>query len=319
MPEGQDLRGWGDWTQLKLDILRNYLDAFTTATKFKSPVARVFLDAFAGEGRGRSRETGDIFEGSTRIALATDDPPFSHLRFFELAPGRAAALQSTLDREFPGRDIKVYEGDANARIRDALVDLRSVRWAPMFAFLDPDGIELSWGTLKALARHREGKYKVEMWMLFSTMGLVRRLALDEANLRPGDEQAATDAFGDESWRAIYDRRRSDQITGRQARAEYINLYRWKLENQLEYAHTFALEIRNNCGVPIYAMVFATDNATGKKIMSSLYRKAAREGPRRRELVKAARTGVEQMQLGLGEEVALSDPIWEDEPWEPPPA
>ncbi|MEX2374987.1 MAG: three-Cys-motif partner protein TcmP [Dehalococcoidia bacterium] len=317
MSGDEDLRDWGDWTHLKLEILKQYLDRFTTATKFKSPTVRVFLDAFAGQGRGRSRETGAIFEGSPRIALRTVDPPFTHLRFFELDPTHADALQRTLDTEFPGRDILVYEGDSNARIQDALADLHTISWAPMFAFLDPDGIELSWSTLSALAKHRKGKYKVEMWMLFSTMGLVRRLALDEAKLRTGDEQAATDAFGDESWRPIYDQRRRATINGQQARGEYINLYRWKLEKELGYAHTFALEIRNNRGVPIYAMIFATDHVAGKRIMSSLYHKAALDAPRRRELVKTARDGVKQMQFRFGDDVAVRDPVWEDEPWEPP--
>lgn len=58
---GASLRNWGDWTELKLDILTQYLDRFTTASK--SVDARVFLDAFAGQGRGRSRNTGDLFEG----------------------------------------------------------------------------------------------------------------------------------------------------------------------------------------------------------------------------------------------------------------
>lgn len=312
----EDLRDWGDWTELKLDILTQYLDRFTTAAK--GPDARVFLDAFAGQGRGRSRSTGDVFEGSARIALNTANPPFTHLRYFELEPANASKLQRDLDEEYPGRDVVVYEGDCNDRIPEALAELAPVSWAPTFAFLDPDGVNLRWTTLRALADHkRRSKNKVEMWLLFSTMGLVRRLALDEAKLRPEDEQSATDAFGDESWRPIYDQRRSGLITGKKARAEFINLYRWKLESQLGYRHTFALEIRNDRGVPIYAMVFATDNEAGKKIMLHLYDRASLAGPRRRKLLKAGRDGVEQMSLTLGEAAEERDPVWVDEPWEPP--
>lgn len=318
MGDEGELRDWGDWTELKLDILTQYLDRFTTAAQ--KPDARVFLDAFAGQGRGRSRSTGDVFEGSARIALNTDRPPFTHLRYFELEPANASKLQRDLDEEYPGRDVVVYEGDCNDRIPEALADLSSVSWAPTFAFLDPDGVNLRWTTLQALAGHkRRSKNKVEMWLLFSTMGLVRRLALDEAKLRPEDEQSATAAFGDESWRPIYDRRRSGLITGKQARADYINLYRWKLERQLGYRHTFALELRNDRGVPIYAMVFATDNEAGKKIMFHLYDRASLAGPRRRKLRKADRDGVQQMSLSLGDAAEERDPVWVDEPWEPPAA
>ncbi len=316
MNDEKELREWGEWTRLKLEILAKYLNELTTASQ--RPQARVFLDAFAGQGRGRSRTTGDVFEGSARIALNTTDPEFTHLRYFELSPTRAQRLRTELAAEYPGRNIKVYEGDCNQRIPEALAELADVNWAPTFAFLDPDGIQLRWSTLKALAAHKQrSPNKVELWLLFSTMGLVRRLALDESKMRPEDERAATDAFGDESWRPIYDLRRRDIVAGQRARAEYINLYRWKLEQELGYVHTFALEIRNDRGVPIYAMVFATSNEAGKRIMLHLYHQAAREAPRRRELVRAQRYGVMQMQLGLGDEVALKDPLWTDAPWPPP--
>src|SRR5687767_11553113 len=44
-------RSWGYWTEGKLDILARYLDRFTTTTKYKAD-ARIYLDAFAGEGHG---------------------------------------------------------------------------------------------------------------------------------------------------------------------------------------------------------------------------------------------------------------------------
>ena len=214
----------------------------------------------------------------------------------------------------------MYEGDCNDKIPQALTELGHVSWAPTFAFLDPDGIQLRWSTLKALADHKKrSKNKVEMWLLFSTMGLVRRLALDEERLRPQDERSAVYAFGDDTWRPIYQQRRGGQIDGRQARAEYINLYRWKIEHELGYRHTFALEIRNDRGVPIYAMVFATDNEAGKNIMLHLYEQAALAGPRRRKLVKAQRYGVQQMEFELGEQAAQRDPVWLDAPWAPPTA
>lgn len=39
-----------------------------------------------------------------------------------------------------------------------------------------------------------------------------------------------------------------------------------------------MEIRTDRGVPIYAMVFATDNEAGKKIMLHLYDRASLAGP-----------------------------------------
>lgn len=40
-------RYWGFWTRGKLDILRRYLDAFTTASKSRDEI--IYLDLFGGQ------------------------------------------------------------------------------------------------------------------------------------------------------------------------------------------------------------------------------------------------------------------------------
>jgi three-Cys-motif partner protein len=157
-------RSWGYWTRGKLDVLRRHLDAFTTASKGVSE--RIYLDLFAGEPSNTERFTDEPIEGSARIALATDDPPFTRLRFFELSP-RAGRLQAQIDAEFLGRDARVIPGDCNDTIHDALRTLRPLNWAPTFAFVDPNGPNFRWSTLEALAAFkRPGYSKVELWILF---------------------------------------------------------------------------------------------------------------------------------------------------------
>ena len=182
-------RSWGYWTRAKLAILDDYLPAFLQASSGRSH-EYVYLDAFAGEGRGVDRMTGEEFHGSSRIALKAKAPHsearFTRLRYFEQA-NRARELRSKLGSEYPHRDVKVHGGDCNLEIPRALNDLRLLRWAPTFAFIDPDGMEFEWRTLEALADHKRGyrsassakrEYKIELWLLFPTQGLVRTLALD---------------------------------------------------------------------------------------------------------------------------------------------
>jgi three-Cys-motif partner protein len=230
-------RSWGYWTEGKLDILARYLDRFTTTTKYKAD-ARIYLDAFAGEGHGTSRTTSTQFEGSARIGLKVSNPSFDRCYFFEL-PERAAELERELTRDFPGRDVRVVPGDCNATIPDALAELRrdNLGWAPTFAFLDPDGMELRWETIKALAVHKQlrqppSKTKVELWVLFPSGGLLRNLALDDRRLLPGHVAKATSLFGSDAWTRIYQARKAQQIDGQEARERYVNLYRWQLEQHL---------------------------------------------------------------------------------------
>ena len=105
---------------------------------------------------GTSRTTSTQFEGSARIGLKVSDPPFDRCYFFELGD-KAAELERELTRDFPGRDVRVVPGDCNATILAALTELRrdDLGWAPTFAFLDPDGMELRWETIQALAVHKQ--------------------------------------------------------------------------------------------------------------------------------------------------------------------
>ena len=60
-------RTWGYWTVGKLDVLRAYLDAFTTATKH-GVTDRIYLDLFAGGLDNRERMTDEPIESSAQIA-----------------------------------------------------------------------------------------------------------------------------------------------------------------------------------------------------------------------------------------------------------
>lgn len=270
-------REWGPWTELKLDVLDGYLRGFTAATTRARE--RVYLDAFAGEGFGVSRLTRQQFHGSARIALDIDKPPFTRIRLFELRKRKAEQLQRQVDLDYPGRDIRVYPGDCNVAIPHALRDLAELRWAPTFAFLDPDGMELAWSSLEVLAEHRRReKTKVELWMLFPTSGLYRNLALLPEELTVAQGEKADRLYGTGRWRAILQRRQMLIFDYADALLAYVNLMRWQLESQLHYKTTMALEVKNTRGIVLYHMIFATDHDVGEKIMISQYKKAGRQAP-----------------------------------------
>ncbi len=313
-------RSWGYWTRVKLQMLGEYLSGFATASKEQSE--RVYLDAFAGEGSGLDRLTGEEFPGSARIALeAGEKAGFTRFRFFELA-NKAGELEAQLRADYPGPDIKVLGGDCNETIPAALAELRALKWAPTFAFLDPDGMQLAWETIVALAQHKRGyraprslkpEYKVELWMLFPTSGIVRTLALEAEKLSPADEARATRLFGTELWRPIYNLRVAGEIPGADAREEYVNLMRWRLERHLGYRFTHPFELKNTRGATLYHMIFATDNDAGTRIMESIYNAAAARVP---EMQKEARDRtLGQLSLDIGV-AAVAEGYRYEPPWEP---
>jgi len=57
----------GPWARQKLDVLENYLSAYTTALS-KQRFRLVFIDAFAGAGKSRVRGTwSDLDESEVRL------------------------------------------------------------------------------------------------------------------------------------------------------------------------------------------------------------------------------------------------------------
>lgn len=315
-------RAWGYWTRAKLQMLADYLAGFATASKGQSE--RIYLDAFAGEGTGLDRLTGEEFPGSARIALeAREEAGFTKYRYFEVGQ-RAADLQSRLRADYPGRDIKVYEGDCNATILEALHELRPLNWAPTFAFLDPDGMELAWDTLAALADHKRGyrpststkpEYKVELWMLFPTSGIVRTLALEEEKVSAADIARANRLFGTEDWRPIYDLRLAGTITPAEAREEYVNLMRWRLERVLGYRFAHPFELKNTKGNTLYHMIFATDSDAGTRIMGAIYANAASRLPAMLHEARDRASGQQALDLGI-ESLAADVGYQYEPPWEP---
>ncbi len=289
-------RTWGFWTRGKLEILRRYLDAFTTASKC-SPT-RIYVDLFAGGLDNEDRLTGESIHSSAWVALATDDPPFTTVCLFE-REDKAAQLSTELTEAFPGRDLRVYGGDCNELLPQALWELRHLSRAPTFAFVDPNATEAKWSTLEMLAKfRRHSDYKTELFVLFAAPMFTRLLPVDGRVVRPKDAHSIDEMFGTSQWRHIYGARLDDEIKPSVAQDEYVNLMRWRLEAVLGYNWTHPIEIRNEQGTRIYFMIFATDHPAGTSIMSHIYKVAAEEFPAMRHEARLTRRQIEEKSKGV---------------------
>lgn len=270
-------RGWGPWTEVKLDALSNYLQAFTVASARAKRT--LYFDLMAGSISNRSRETGREIAGSAERALSVV-PSFSRAVLCELQPQTAATLKSELLQRHPGRDLHVLAGDCNEQIPrylDRVGRDPNWRWAPTFAFVDQYSAEIEWDTLRALAKFRNGDRKVEFWLYFGDSFLPRGLASDGDAPQKEYAQRVDKMYGDASiWRQIYAGRKAGVLTSSEAKAEFVNLMRWRLQTVLGYKTTLPLSIVRDNGSPLYTMIFATDHDVGEKIMHSVLSGAERD-------------------------------------------
>ena len=116
----------GDWAERKYRLISYYAQMFSTSMKRKWD-CRVYIDLFAGAGRGRVRDTTRILPTSALLALAVPDP-FDRYVFCDLDPACTDALQRRVDREYgDSQRVDYLTGDSNQFVQEILDRMREER------------------------------------------------------------------------------------------------------------------------------------------------------------------------------------------------
>ncbi len=199
----------GDWTEVKLDLLKKYLVAYTNALK-NQPFAKMYVDAFAGTGYREINAQKDVpglfmeqaeaeeahfFDGSARLALQVS-PSFDRYIFIEESPKRLEELR-TVSLEFPPLAGKMdfRQGDANS-ILPALCKETDWKKTRAVLFLDPFGMSVDWGTMQAIAQTKA----IDVWILFPVgVGVNRLLTVNSRSMPKAWKDRLDRIFGTSDW------------------------------------------------------------------------------------------------------------------------
>lgn len=280
----------GDWTEDKLSRIREYLQAYNTALK-NQRFTREYIDAFAGTGYREVKCEGTdeamlfpelaepkvrrFLEGSARIALNVE-PGFNRFTFIEQNPNKVKDLLR-LKGEFPGKDIRIEQGDANAWVQSICRESWDYRRAVLF--LDPFGMQVSWQTLEAVASTKS----IDAWILFPLcVGITRLLSKDEipdeSRCKPLDV-----VFGDRSWvDALYRQSSSSKPATTQRTffdvpegdpssvqrigfSEIEEYYRTQLRTIFADVARNSVRLKNSKKASLYSLFFVAGNEKGAPI------------------------------------------------------
>jgi three-Cys-motif partner protein len=90
----EDLDKIGPWSEVKLDIVREYAQAYSRilSGQKKPKLHHVYIDAFAGAGIHLSRSSKEFVAGSPLNALNVN-PPFAEYHFIDINQSRVGSLQ----------------------------------------------------------------------------------------------------------------------------------------------------------------------------------------------------------------------------------
>ncbi len=268
----------GKWTNKKLRILEEYLDAYTTALK-RQPFRLIYIDAFAGTGRISPKlrdnvshiESREFILGSASIALKVRDKHFDHLQFVELDAEKQMELNQLKDQHSE-HSIEVIRNDANRHIKDLNKD--SFRqdgqdWRGVL-FLDPFSTEVDWSTTTHIARLE----RLDTWMLFPIGALSRLMPRDRdpSEVHPSLVDILNRVFGDDRWRQLYSKPAQGDFF-KSNRKERTGGVEALLRFYMKQLHTVfgsrllkkSIRLSNSKNAPLYEFIFCAGSPRGKNL------------------------------------------------------
>lgn len=263
----------GYWSEIKLEIVRNYATAYSqimTAKKFP----HVYIDAFAGAGRHISKRTGDFVLGSPLNALAVM-PPFREYYLIDLDTAKVRELKRIIGRR---EDVHILAGDCNRILADQIYPTLSYKtYRRALCLLDPYGLQLKWEVV-----FQAGQLgTIDMFLNFPVMDINRNaLWRTPEKVRPEQASRLTAFWGDESWRDIaYTSERN--LFGeleKEPNEAVVEGYRERLMRVAGFRRVpHPLPMRNSVGATVYYLFFASQVDVAEHIVNDIFRKYRRVG------------------------------------------
>jgi len=264
----------GIWSEIKLDIIKEYANAFTKIMKSKEWCkGYIYIDAFSGAGVHIRRKTGEFILGSPLNALEIDNP-FTEYHYIDIDKEKTEILSGLIgDRT----DINIYQEDCNEILTEKILpSLPYKSYKRALCILDPYGLHLNWKTIMTAAQQRT----TEIFLNFPLMDMNRNvLHKDLLSAEPDQIERMNRFCGTEEWQEILYREQKGLFgdTYQMKIGGNVKLGKWFRKERLQKAagYKFVPEpmlMRNSTGGPLFFLFFASHDETGKRIVTDIFNK-----------------------------------------------
>lgn len=270
----------GSWSEIKLDILREYAAAYSTILSGQTYLHHAYIDGFAGPGVCLSRTSGMWVAGSPLNALRVT-PPFERYFLMDMDGTRVEHLRQLVAAEIPSErqsTIEIQQGDANRVLLERVfpkVGYESY-WRAL-CVLDPYGLDLDWKVVETAGRMKS----IDLFLNFPVMAMNRQAFwANHEGVSEGSLDRMTCFWGDESWRnAAYTPWQNlfgEEDLMRQSIKYVVAAFRERLKRVAGFAHVpEPVPMRNSAGGTIYYLFFASQKPVAKDIVSDIFAKYSR--------------------------------------------
>ena len=260
----------GYWTEIKLQILQEYANAYAQILKNQQFIKHVaYIDGFAGAGSHISKESGEIIDGSPARALSIQ-PPFSHYHFVEMNAARAERLQSMGGQQ----NVTVYQGDCNSvLLKNVFPQCRYEDYRRALCLLDPYELNPNWEVVETAGKMGSIEIFLNFMIMDANMNVLWKnpdsVATDQAS-------RMTKFWGDDSWRtSAYTTEQGlfGLMEEKAPNESVVAAYRKRLKEVAGFKYVpEPLPMRNTRGAVVYYLFFASQNSTGNKIAEHIFKK-----------------------------------------------
>jgi three-Cys-motif partner protein len=267
----------GYWSEIKLDIIRDYARAYSTilAAQDNPPFHHVYIDAFAGAGVHVSKTTGGEVEGSPVIAVNAD-PPFKEYHFIDLDGQKIDNLHKIFGKR---PDINIHRGDCNeVLLREVLPKVRWEDFRRGLCLLDPYGLHLHWDVLRKVGQMKS----IDMFLNFPIADMNRNVFWkNPEGVAKSDIARMTAFWGDETWRNIAYTTSKDTLFDMEEKSDneaIAKAFRERLQKIAGFRNVpEPIPMRNTKGAVVYYLFFAAPKQVAQNIVTDIFNKYRNQG------------------------------------------
>jgi three-Cys-motif partner protein len=267
----------GYWSQLKLEIVKDYATAYSKILANQPRLKHVYIDAFAGAGVHQLKTTGALVPGSPLNALAVE-PPFTELHLIDMDGAKVENLrQLTAGRS----DVHIHEGNCNEiLLRDVFPKVQYRDFKRALCLLDPYGLTLNWTVIAEAAKTKT----TEIFLNFPIMDMNRNaLWSTPTGVTDADRGRMSAFWGDDSWqKVVYKEQKTlfggDDLVKDGGNRAVVDAFRRRLREVAGFKEVpEPIPMRNSKGATVYYLFFAAHNTVGAKIARHLMKRYANVG------------------------------------------
>lgn len=267
----------GYWSEIKLDIIKEYASAYSRimSSQTSPQFYHLYVDAFAGSGKHISKSTGEFVSGSPENALLVE-PPFREYHFIDLDKQKIESLEKMTGLH---KNIYIYHGDCNHVMLDSVFPRAKYKnYRRALCVLDPYGLHLNWEVISKAGQMKS----VEIFLNFPVADINRNVLWRKPeNVSPSQIERMNKFWGDDSWhKEAYALSKQINIFGEEELEKASNqqiaaAFRKRLINVAGFTHVpEPIAMRNSQNAIIYYLFFASQKPVAGGIVKHIFNKYA---------------------------------------------